>query len=284
MFYRIVISAFSVCCFLSVSLSASEIRVAVAANFHPVIREIAEVYERDTGQTISIISGSSGKLAAQIIQNAPFDLFLSADIARAEFLEEQGRIIEGTRVTYARGRLVIAMQEQFFTAKQATEQEIGQILSPLQRLEQSQFSQLAMANPSLAPYGFAASQAIEKMGLELGREKRIYGENISQAFHFFRLGRTDLAFLGLSQVLDVAMSSEFYEEIPAEYYSPIEQQMVVLKRFDRRALDTAHHQTDKSQQVGNVQADSYKDVMRFYDYLLSEGVQTQISQQGYFSP
>lgn len=250
-------------CVFSLNLNAAEIHVAVAANFYPALEQLVESFERETGHHLVLVSGSSGKLVAQIAQGAPFDLFLSADVNRAEFLQNEGFIIDGFRSTYALGRLVVIAKEIDRTTSEA--------LRPLELLKRQQFSQLSIANPRLAPYGLAAMQVLESMSLEPENKKLIYGENVSQAFHFFQIGRTDLAILSFSQVLGLGINPDQYEEIPQSYYQPIEQQMVLLKKPN-----------SSSEEQGSSALDKIKAAKALYWYLLSQRVQNRVVELGYF--
>ena len=86
---------------------AEEIRVAVASNFSVVIKTLAERFEADTGNKVSLIFGSTGKHYAQIRNGAPFDAFIAADIKRPELLEQEGVAFPGSRFTYAMGKLIL---------------------------------------------------------------------------------------------------------------------------------------------------------------------------------
>ncbi len=108
MFIRIFfILLFSLLYVFVVTASAKEVRIAVATNFQTTLNAIAADFERDTGHTTLISSGSSGKFYAQIQHGAPFDVFFSADVVRPQLLEEAGLAVPGSRYTYAVGRLTL---------------------------------------------------------------------------------------------------------------------------------------------------------------------------------
>ena len=130
--------------------SAATIRVAVAANFKPVLDVLAEQFEQKHNARVLVSSASSGILYNQITHGAPFDLFLSADDELPARLEQDGLIVPGSRQTYAYGRLVLW----------------SHLDNPLTLTTLDKYKgRLAIANPALAPYGLAAQQTLEKMNL-----------------------------------------------------------------------------------------------------------------------
>ncbi|MFO7786518.1 MAG: molybdate ABC transporter substrate-binding protein, partial [Halospina sp.] len=165
------------------------VRVAVASNVAGAAEAIADRFEAETGHSVTLSTGSTGKHYAQILHTAPFQVFLAADKRRPRRLEESGRAVEGTRTTYARGRLVLwSPGESLVDAE-------GRVLAT------RDFSYLAMANPRLAPYGKAAKQVLEKRELWDALEgRRVMGENIAQTFQFVRTGSAPLGFVALSQL------------------------------------------------------------------------------------
>jgi len=198
---------------------AEQVTVAVAANFTDTTKAIVPKFEQATGHTARVSYGSTGKLYAQIENGAPFDVFLAADVRRPNLLEKKGTAVEGTRFTYARGRLVL------WTPGDKLNGEGDAVL------ENGDFGKLAMANPKTAPYGLAAKQVMERLGLfgTLG-SKLVRGDSIAQAFQFVATENADLGFVALSQVraLPPAQRGSSWT-IPAKLYAPIEQQAVLLE-------------------------------------------------------
>ena len=169
--------------------SAAEIKVAVAANFAQTLKEISAVFEKDTGHKLAITQGSTGKLYAQISQGAPFEVFLSADDETPEKLVTEGKAINGTRFTYAIGRLAL------WSPKPDLVDEGGQVLKT------DKFRFLAIANARVAPYGRAAVQVMQKLGVLASIEPRVVqGESIKQTFQFVSTGNAQLGFVALSQI------------------------------------------------------------------------------------
>ena len=209
---------FSLLIFYS-SLSAEQIRIATASNFSLTLKAIAQQFEQKTGHKVTIISGSTGKLYAQIINGAPFDAFFSADSKRAERLDLEGFAISGSRFTYAIGKIILWSPKPGFVDSH------GDIL------HQDGFRYLAIANPKLAPYGRAAQQVLKQHKLWQNLSSRmVRGENIGQTFHFVKSGLAELGFIALSQVQQPGQAIEgSYWSIPQALYSPIAQQAVLLK-------------------------------------------------------
>jgi molybdate transport system substrate-binding protein len=201
------------------SLSADELRVAVASNFRHAMDGLAERFETETGHEITVIVGSSGKHYAQIVNGAPFDAFFSADVDRPLRLEREQRIVPGTRFTFAMGKLVLWSPREGFV------DPAGRILLT------GAFDHLAIANPRLAPYGAAAREVLESLGLwgQLGG-KLVRGENIGQTFQFVASGNADLGFVSRAQLETPgrAFGGSGWEP-PRTLYSPIEQQAVLLR-------------------------------------------------------
>jgi molybdate transport system substrate-binding protein len=174
---------------VSTLTSATEVKVAVAANFAQTIKEISTVFEKETGHKIAITQGSTGKLYAQISQGAPFEVLLSADDETPEKLITEGKAITGTRFTYAIGRLAL------WSPKPDLVDEGGQVLKT------DKFRFLAIANARVAPYGRAAVQVMQKLGVLASIEPRVVqGESITQTFQFVSTGNAQLGFVALSQI------------------------------------------------------------------------------------
>ncbi len=198
---------------------ADTIRVAVASNFSKPIEAIAARFEDHTGHRLILVFGSTGKHYAQIINGAPFELFLAADMQRPKLLEQQGIAIAGTRFTYARGRLVLWSPRNNYVDAE------GKIL------ESGEFRHLAIANPKLAPYGMAAQEVLESRGLWKSLQQRLVrGESIGQAYQFVSSGNAELGFVAYSQINQPNLiNTGSYWVIPQTLYEPIEQQVVLLK-------------------------------------------------------
>jgi len=203
------------------SAQAGEVRVAVASNFSSPLKVIKARFEKETGHRMVIISGSTGKLFAQVKHGAPYDLLLAADSLRPRLLEEEGFAVSGSRFTYAVGQLTLWSANP------------NQIIGAGAEIFQNQtFNYLAMANPKTAPYGRAALQILTKLGVwELVRAKVVQGENIGQAFQFVATENAELGFVALSQTLDPKNKLKGSRwDVPPDFYDPIYQDLVLLKR------------------------------------------------------
>ena len=204
---------------LSGHARADEIRIAVASNFAGAMRELATRYEKTHEHDVVLSFGSTGKLYAQIVNGAPFALFLAADAERPMRLDIEGRSVADMRFTYALGQLVL------WSATPDLVDANGAVLDDFR------FRYLAIANPRLAPYGKAAREVLEARGLWQDIQDRLVrGENIGQTFLFIRTGNAELGFVARSQITtpDTVMNGSVWK-IPQLLYSPIEQQAVLLK-------------------------------------------------------
>ena len=203
---------------------ADEIKIAVASNFYPTMKELVKHFElithnSDTTNNIVLISGSSGKHYAQILNGAPFDLFFSADKLRPNMLEKEDVFNNQSRFTYALGKLALWSPFNEYVDSD------GQVLYT------DDFRFLAIANPKIAPYGVASKETLTSMNLwQDMEEKLVRGENIAQTFQFSKSGNAKLGFVSYSQILSLNSSSEgSYWLVPQSMYQPIEQQAILLK-------------------------------------------------------
>ena len=198
---------------------AGEVNAAVAANFTAPMQQIAAAFQKDTGNTVKLSFGSSGKFYSQIKEGAPFDVILAADEAIPQRLEQDGFAAAGSSFVYALGKLVLwSAQPGFIDAKGAV-------------LGKGSFNKLAYADPKLAPYGLAAKETLEKLGLwNSVQGKLVTGENITQTYQYAATGNADLAFVALSQVYkDGKVTEGSSWLVPSNLYSPIRQSAVQLK-------------------------------------------------------
>ncbi len=207
-------------------VSAGEVTVAVAANAAEAVEALAADFEERTGHRVTVTVGSTGKLYAQVLHGAPFDVFLAADQERPRLLVEQQLAIADSRITYAVGRLVLWSRQS------------GAVKDGAAVLREGGFRRLAIANPDLAPYGAAARDTLRELGLwESLRSKIVLGENVSQSFAMTASGNAELGFVALSSVLGGGNShSQERWEVPVRFHEPIRQDAVLLDRArDNRA-------------------------------------------------
>ena len=199
---------------------ADVVQVAVAANFTAPARALAEVFARTTGHEARLSFGATGAFYTQIKNGAPFDVLLAADDERPARLEKEGDTVAGSRFTYATGQLVL------WSAKPGFVDDQGAVLKG------GQFGKIAIANPKNAPYGAAAVEAMNKLGLAAALQpKLVTGESIGQTYNFIATGNAELGFVALAQVLEGGkLKSGSMWVVPAQYHAPIIQDAVILNR------------------------------------------------------
>lgn len=205
---------------LSAAAQAEVVQIAVAANFTAPARALAEIFARTTGHEAKLSFGATGAFYTQIKNGAPFDILLAADDERPIRLEKEGDTVPGSRFTYAVGQLVL------WSAKPGFVDGEGAVLKG------GNFNKIAIANPKLAPYGAAAVETMDKLGLAAAlTPKLVTGESIGQTYNFIATGNAELGFVALAQVLDGGkLKSGSMWVVPAKYHAPIIQDAVILKR------------------------------------------------------
>ena len=229
---------------------AESVNLAVATNFIDVAKMLTAKFESETHHNLHITSGSTGKLYAQIMQGAPFDVFLAADQHRPKLLEENNKARPGSRFTYATGRLVL-------WARRIDTNEIGlNILSSTQ----SDNEKLAMANPRLAPYGLAAQQVLNTLVPPI-RTESVYGENVGQAYALVATGNASFGFVALSQI-----KSARHRPLPNDTFFIVEQD---------------HHDPIRQDAVLLQHASSNQAAIEFLEFLQTSEVRRMITAQGY---
>lgn len=221
------------------SVNAGEVNAAVAANFTAPVQQIVEQFQKETGHTVKLSFGSSGKLYAQIKESAPFDVFLAADEKNPKLLEQDGLAVADTRFVYALGKLVL------WSAQPGFVDDKGAVLSA------GNYSKLAYADPKLAPYGLAAQEALQKMNLwDKVQSKLVTGESIAQTYQFAASGNVELAFIALSQITkDGKITEGSWWIVPADMYNPIKQAAVQLTAAKDKVAAQAFLQFLKSEKA-----------------------------------
>lgn len=204
----------------TLNAAAEQTVVAVAANFAQPMQVIAAEFEQHSGHAVKLSIGSSGKLYAQIQHGAPFHVFLSADAAKPEQLIALGKAVTGSQFTYAVGKLALWHRDN------GPAREV---------LESGDYRRLAIANPRLAPYGLAAVQSLQQLGIDAG-DRLVTGENISQAYRFVASGNADLGFVALSQIITGGKIPDGAWLVPASLHAPIRQDAVLLERGQSSAV------------------------------------------------
>lgn len=209
----------------------AEAIIAVATNFKSPALQLIDDFQHKSPHTITLVSGSTGKLYAQILNGAPYDLFLAADQTRPNLLEQQGFAIEGSQTTYATGQLVLL-------GRQAVDKTT---------LLEGHFAKLALANPKLAPYGQAAMEVLQTLGLaQKLRAKLVFGQNVGQAYTLVSTGNAALGFVAVAQLNSADIANSWF--LPGELHKPIHQDFVILKRArdNLAAVDFSHYLTSSA--------------------------------------
>lgn len=252
------------------AVANAPLRVAVASNFSDTAKQLVKAYVSYGYQPPQLLFGSTGKHAAQINNGLRVDLLLAADIDRPTMLENAGIGIYDSRVSYALGKLVLWVSDKTQNERSVRSTEAGASAldsvsnSPLEP-EQTKLvanalsaaSIISIANPSLAPYGFASKNILSDLtGLKRGEFKLVFGENVSQVLHFVNSGSVDAAFMPLSMV--GAVQSGTIIKIPSGWHKPIEQQMLLISEVP--------------------------EARRFYDFILSAEGRYIIQNRGYELP
>jgi molybdate transport system substrate-binding protein len=197
---------------------AADVSVAVASNFTVPMQEIAQAFGRQTGHKAVLAFGSTGRFYAQVRNGAPFQVLLAADDETPAKLASEGHALPASRFTYATGRLVL------WSAQAGVVDAEGRVL------RQPGAGKVAVADARLAPYGKAAMQAMDKLGvLQALQPRLVTGESIAQAHQFVQTGNASMGFIALSQVMaggSIPHGSAWV--VPAGLHAPIRQDAVLL--------------------------------------------------------
>lgn len=193
---------------------AGEVKIAVAANFTQAAKDIGALFEQKTGHKAVFSFGSTGKFFAQIMQGAPFEVFLAADRERPEKAGIEGLALADTRFTYATGKIVLYSRD-------------AKLIEGPRTLKLEKFSKIAIANPATAPYGAAAVAAMKKLGVyDALKPKIVQGNNIGQTHQYVESGNAELGFVALSQIADHDKGSRW--PVPENLYPVIAQDAILL--------------------------------------------------------
>jgi molybdate transport system substrate-binding protein len=198
--------------------AGASIKVAAAADLAFAFKAIGEAFTRKTGHPVTFTFGSTGQLAKQISEGAPYDVFAAANVSYVDEVVKADACDASTKAMYARGRIVV------WTKK------VGGVPAPasIRDLADARFVKISIANPGHAPYGKAAKQALEASGLwDRIQPKIVYGENIQQTLQFAQTGNTEAAIAALS--LAISADDGAYVLIDEALHKPIDQALVVCK-------------------------------------------------------
>lgn len=199
----------------SADASPAPLTVAAAADLQFAFTEIAALFEARTGQPVTLVFGSTGQLAQQIENGAPFDLFAAANIAFVERLLDADLVLADSVALYAEGRIVLAVNR-----------EAGVAATTLDDLSNPAIERIAIANPEHAPYGVAAKEALISAGVWAAVEpKLVYGENVRQTLQFIQTGDAQVGIVALS-VADTPEIS--WTLIDDDLHTPLRQALAVV--------------------------------------------------------
>ncbi|MGB8811744.1 MAG: molybdate ABC transporter substrate-binding protein [Paracoccaceae bacterium] len=209
---------------MATQVRADEVLVAVAANYAGAFEVVSDAFTDATGHQVVVTTGATGKLFAQISQGAPFDVMLAADEAVPARIEAEGLGVAGSRFTYAIGGLSLWSAD------------VGRALDdPKAALAAADVMFVAIANPELAPYGVAAREAMQAMGVwEAVQPKIVMGENVGQTFAMVQTGAAQIGFVATSAVV-----GQVRWDVPQEMFTPIRQQAVLLNAGAENAAAVA---------------------------------------------
>jgi len=231
-----------------------KVSVAVAANMQFTMQQLKAEFEKETAIQVDVTVGSSGKLCAQIIESAPFDVFVSADMSYAEELNKKGFAANAPEV-YAWGSLVLWTMDNKITPT-----------ADLKVLYTPGVKKIAIANPKTAPYGVAAEEALKYYKIyDLVKDKLVYGENIGQTQQFIASQAAEIGFIAKSLVLSDEMKGKGkWVDIDKKTYAPIAQGAVVLKH----GRETNNTPSQKFYQF--LYSPKAKAIFKKYGYIVNE--------------
>ena len=206
-----------------VAAQAGEVMVAVAANFTAPMQKIAKAFEQDTGHKAQLAFGTTGKFYAQIKNGAPFAVLLAADDETPARLEKEGLAVAGTRFTYATGRLAL------WSKRPNLVDDKGEVLRS-NGFNKLGIHKIAMADPKLAPYGIAAMEVINRLGVQANVvPKLVQGESIGQTYQFVSTENAQLGFVALSQIsIDGRITQGSAWVVPQSMHAPLKQEAGLL--------------------------------------------------------
>ncbi|MBI5327679.1 MAG: molybdate ABC transporter substrate-binding protein [Deltaproteobacteria bacterium] len=236
-------------CLLPAAIFAEQksLTIAAASDLSFALKEIAKQFEINTGTRVVLSFGSTGMLARQIENGAPFDIFFAANEKYIDELKNGGLIIPDTQKLYAQGRIVLAANKTY-----------GINAKKLEDLLDPSIKKISIANPDHAPYGIAAKEALLKLELwDKLKPKLVYGEIIRQALQYLQTGDVPVGIIALS----VANVPEItYTPIDNILHNPINQAAAVIKKTkaEKEAREFIHYVTSP---IG-------RPIMKKYGFLL----------------
>lgn len=225
--------------------------VAAASDLQPALGEIAAQFERETGIPVTLSFGSTGQLTQQIENGAPFDVFAVAHVRYLDRLEAQGLLAPETRRMLAEGRLALVARE-----------DRGGRVARLEDLADPSIRPIAIANPEHAPYGLAARQALETVGLwDAVQSRLVMGENVQQALQFVQTGDAMVGLVALSNAAR-ADAGLAVAVVPPSLHEPIVQGVAMLA--------SSSHQAEAMQFIDFVTGPTGREILLRYGFVVPE--------------
>lgn len=222
----------------------SALKVAAAADLTLAFQEIGKRFEAKTGTPVVFSFGSTGQLAEQIENGAPFDVFAAANVQAIEKLTKEKLVVPQTVHVYALGRIVIA------TKTKGAVQTLNDLLK-------DDIKKIAIANPDHAPYGVAAKQALQKAGIwEQVKPKIVYGKNIADTLAYVESGNAEAGIVALSLVK--TSRSFHFQLINEAMHEPIQQAVAVMK--------ATKHREEAKQFVAFLNSSEGRKIMKKYGF------------------
>ena len=223
---RALLAALCAVVFAPTPLAAEEAKIGVATNFASTFEALEAAFEAQSDHELVGLYGATGQLYAQIVNGAPIDVFLAADKERPSRLVRAGRARADSQYTYARGRLALWWRDRALSH--------DDVIDALRA-----DGRIALANPRLAPYGFAAREALRALGvLPQARARLVLGQNVGQAFALVASKNAAAGFVAYSALLSTQDHGGAFWLVPDGLYSPIEQDAVLLTRGQDNAAAT----------------------------------------------
>ncbi|WP_426415439.1 molybdate ABC transporter substrate-binding protein [Aestuariirhabdus sp. LZHN29] len=236
---------------LALPVSADAPLVAAASSLKFALEEIGQQYRAQRGLAVRFVFGSSGNFYRQIRQGAPYQIFLSADEEYVQLLESVD-LVQLPSFIYSTGRLAY-----FAPAGSSLNPELG--MDDLRRaVTEQRLNRFAIANPAHAPYGRAALEVLQQLGVEAQiKPHLVLGENVSQAAQFAVSGSTDGGLIAYSLALSPQLSARgSFRLVPAELHAPLRQRAAVIKGAG-------------------------EDAQQFFDYLQTDQAQATFARYGF---
>ncbi|PYZ92014.1 molybdate ABC transporter substrate-binding protein [Salipaludibacillus keqinensis] len=228
---------------------STDITVAAASDLVPAFNEIADLFEEERGVSVNFSFGSTGQLADQIENGAPFDVFAAANVSFIDRLVESGDILEDSKQTYAFGRIGLASMK---------DEDIH--IDTIEELTSNQIRHISIANPDHAPYGLAAKQALQSAKVwEEVEGKLVLGRNITDALTQLETGNAEVGIIALS--LFKAQQDELsFTLLEEELHEPLEQAIGVIERTE--------HEEEGREFIAFIQEGSGKEIMEKYGFVV----------------